>query len=301
MAKSADLPRILSEKQVDFTISESLAAHCTFRIGGAAWLFLRPDTVEKLKQALTCCRSCGVRYYLLGNGSNLLFADEGFDGAVIDLTALSGEPTVEDTILTAQAGCSLAALCRAAQQKALSGLEFAYGIPGTLGGAVYMNAGAYGGEMAEVVLDASVLTQSGEVITVSAEQLAFSYRHSAVEENGWCVLSARLRLAHGDSKEIANKMEEIIARRRDKQPLDKPSAGSTFKRPEGAYAAALIEQCGLKGYRVGGAAVSEKHSGFVVNLGGASCKDVLSLCEQVCRTVKEKTGYTLEKEIRVVR
>ena len=192
-------------------------------------------------------------------------------------------------------------LCRLAREHALAGLEFAYGIPGTVGGAVYMNAGAYGGEMKDVLVSVRYLTAEGEIVEIPAEQLDLRYRHSIFEENGGCILSAKFHLARGNAADIRSRMNDLMARRKDKQPLDKPSAGSTFKRPVGAFAAALIDQCGLRGYRHGGAAVSDKHCGFVVNLGGATCADVLALCDEVRAIVKENTGYDLEKEIRVVK
>ena len=201
----------------------------------------------------------------------------------------------------AGAGLKLSALCKAALDSSLTGLEFAYGIPGTVGGAVYMNAGAYGGEMKDVLVSVTYLTREGEIVTEDAANLDLSYRHSIFEENGGCILSAKFHLKRGDSAAIKARMDELMQKRVDKQPLDKPSAGSTFKRPMGAFAAALIDQCGLRGYRHGGAAVSEKHCGFVVNLGGATCADVLALCDEVRAVVKEKTGYDLEKEIRVVK
>ena len=195
----------------------------------------------------------------------------------------------------------LSALCKTALEHSLTGLEFAYGIPGTVGGAVYMNAGAYGGEMKDVLTTVQYLTAEGEVKEAAAAELDLRYRHSIFEENGGCILSAQFALTPGKPEVIRAKMDELMAKRLDKQPLDKPSAGSTFKRPVGAFAAALIDQCGLRGYRHGGAAVSEKHCGFVVNLGGATCADVLALCDEVRAVVKEKTGYDLEKEIRVVK
>ena len=190
---------------------------------------------------------------------------------------------------------------QAVQLNGLSGLEFAYGIPGTVGGAVYMNAGAYGGEMKDVLTTVRYLAAEGEVREVPAAELDLRYRHSIFEENSGCILSAQFHLQPGNAADIRAKMDELMAKRVEKQPLDKPSAGSTFKRPAGAFAAALIDQCGLRGYRHGGAAVSDKHCGFVVNLGGATCADVLALCDEVRAIVKEKTGYDLEKEIRVVR
>ncbi|MCI2046662.1 MAG: UDP-N-acetylmuramate dehydrogenase [Faecalibacterium sp.] len=300
MPDSKQLESLCSQAEIAFLRDEPLAGHCTFRIGGPADYFLLPKNTAQLRQAAQFCRESGMRSYFLGNGSNVLFRDEGFRGAVIDLSSMEEALRTDGCILTASAGCSLMRLCRFAQKNSLTGLEFAYGIPGTLGGAIYMNAGAYGGEIADVLLDAEVLLPDGTLHTAGAGNLQLSYRHSAIQEKGICVVSARLRLETGDAAHIAGVMEDFMSRRREKQPLDKPSAGSTFKRPEGAYAAALIEQCGLKGYRVGGAAISEKHSGFVVNLGGARCADVLQLCADVAAIVKEKTGYTLEKEIRVV-
>lgn len=291
----------LLQAGIPFRENEPLAAHCTFKIGGPAQLFVQPQTEQQLCSAAALCKEQAVRYYLLGNGSNILFADEGFAGAVIDISALGSDIAVEGNMLTAGAGVRLAALCRAALEHGLSGLEFAYGIPGTVGGAVYMNAGAYGGEMKDVLEAVSYLTADGRWVDSEASELDFSYRHSAFEENGACILGAVFHLEKGDPDTIKARMNELMQKRIDKQPLDKPSAGSTFKRPAGAFAAALIDQCGLRGYRHGGAAVSDKHCGFVVNLGGATCADVLALCDEVRAIVKEKTGYDLEKEIRVVK
>ena len=291
----------LLQAGIPFRENEPLAAHCTFKIGGPAQLFVQPQTEQQLCSAVALCKEQAVRYYLLGNGSNILFADEGFAGVVIDISALGSDIAVEGNMLTAGAGVRLAALCRVALEHGLSGLEFAYGIPGTVGGAVYMNAGAYGGEMKDVLTVVRYLTAEGEVVQASAAELDLSYRHSIFEENGGCILSAQFALQPGNAADIRAKMDELMAKRVDKQPLDKPSAGSTFKRPAGAFAAALIDQCGLRGFRHGGAAVSDKHCGFVVNLGGATCADVLALCDEVRAIVKEKTGYELEKEIRVVK
>ena len=291
----------LLQAGIPFRENEPLAAHCTFKIGGPAQLFVQPQTEQQLCSAVALCKEQAVRYYLLGNGSNILFADEGFAGVVIDISALGSDIAVEGNMLTAGAGVRLVALCRAALEHGLSGLEFAYGIPGTVGGAVYMNAGAYGGEMKDVLTVVRYLTAEGEVVQASAAELDLSYRHSIFEENGGCILSAQFALQPGNAADIRAKMDELMAKRVDKQPLDKPSAGSTFKRPAGAFAAALIDQCGLRGFRHGGAAVSDKHCGFVVNLGGATCADVLALCDEVRAIVKEKTGYELEKEIRVVK
>ena len=274
------LKQLLTAAGIAYKENEPLAAHCTFKIGGPARLFVQPVDHAQLCRAVALCKAQGVRYYLLGNGSNILFADEGYNGAVLDISSMQDAVEVHGTQLTAGAGVRLSALCKTALEHSLTGLEFAYGIPGTVGGAVYMNAGAYGGEMKDVLTTVQYLTAEGEV------------KESA---------AAEFTLTPGEPEAIRAKMDELMAKRLDKQPLDKPSAGSTFKRPVGAFAAALIDQCGLRGYRHGGAAVSEKHCGFVVNLGGATCADVLALCEEVRTIVKEKTGYDLEKEIRVVR
>ena len=295
------LKQQLAEAGIAFKENEPLAAHCTFKIGGPARLFVQPADRAQLCRAIALCKAQNTRYYLLGNGSNILFADEGYDGAVLDISAMQDTVEVCGTMLTAGAGVRLSALCKTALAHGLTGLEFAYGIPGTVGGAVYMNAGAYGGEMKDVLTTVQYLTAAGEVQQAAASALDLRYRHSIFEENGGCILSAQFTLTPGEPDAIRARMEELMAKRLDKQPLDKPSAGSTFKRPAGAFAAALIDQCGLRGYRHGGAAISDKHCGFVVNLGGASCADVLALCEQVRAIVKEKTGYDLEKEIRVVR
>lgn len=290
----------LLQASIPFKENEPLAAHCTFKIGGPAEVFVLPETEQQLCAAVALCKEQAVRYYLLGNGSNILFADAGYRGAVIDTTAMKTELTIDGTQVTAGAGLRLSALCTAALENSLAGLEFAYGIPGTVGGAVYMNAGAYGGEVKDVLTAVRYLTAEGETVEAPAAELDLSYRHSVFEENGGCILSASFRLEQGDPAAIKARMNELMAKRVEKQPLDKPSAGSTFKRPAGAFAAALIDQCGLRGYRHGGAAVSDKHCGFVVNLGGATCADVLALCDEVRAIVKEKTGYDLEKEIRVV-
>lgn len=294
------LKQLLTAAGIAYKENEPLAAHCTFKIGGPARLFVQPVDHAQLCRTVALCKAQGVRYYLLGNGSNILFADEGYDGAVLDISSMQDTVEVHGTQLTAGAGVRLSALCKTALEHGLTGLEFAYGIPGTVGGAVYMNAGAYGGEMKDVLASVEYLTAEGNIIEVPASALNLSYRHSIFETNGGCILRATLRLKKGDPAAIKARMDELMQKRIDKQPLDKPSAGSTFKRPEGAFAAALIDQCGLRGYRHGGAAVSEKHCGFVVNLGGAACADVLALCEEVRAIVKEKTGYDLEKEIRVV-
>ena len=285
---------------ISYREQEPLSAHTTFKIGGPAAVFAQPVQEDQLCGAIALCKELSVPYYVLGNGSNILFGDKGWSGAVICLAKLRGEVHQEGNTLWAPAGMPLNMLCMAALRAGLAGLEFAYGIPGTVGGAVYMNAGAYGGEMKDVLVSVRHLNAQGEIVETPASALDLRYRHSIFEESGDCILSAKVSLTPGDPEKISEQMNELMGRRRDKQPLDKPSAGSAFKRPAGAFAGALIDQCGLRGYRYGGAAISEKHCGFVVNLGGATCEDVLALCQEVQNIVKEKTGYTLEKEIRVV-
>ena len=300
MEQHQNLTARLQAAGIAYKEQEPLAAHTTFKIGGPAAVFVQPADEAQLCQAVRLCRELAVPCYLLGNGSNILFGDRGYAGAVVSLAGMKREVRREGDTLTAPAGMQLSVLCTAALRAGLTGLEFAYGIPGTVGGAVYMNAGAYGGEMKDVLASVRYLTADGQIVEAPAAELDLGYRHSVFESNGGCILSAAVRLAPGDPEAIAARMNDLMGRRRDKQPLDKPSAGSTFKRPVGAFAGALIEQCGLRGYRHGGAAISEKHCGFVVNLGGATCADVLALCAEVQKIVKDQTGFALEKEIRVV-
>ena len=301
------LRRALQQNALPFSEQEPLAAHTTFQIGGPAVFWCMPKDAVQLRSTLALCRANGARVYLLGNGSNTLFADEGYDGAVVDLRGLNFGPMAQaqpdgSTRLTAGAGLTLGRLCAAAQQQGLAGLAFACGIPGTLGGAVYMNAGAYGGEMKDVLENVTFLDSDLAERTLPAAELALGYRTSLFEQYpDWCILSATVRLQPGDSAAILAEMQDYLQRRKDKQPLEWPSAGSTFKRPQGAFAGKLIEDCGLRGFAVGGAQISEKHCGFVINRGGATCADVVRLTDQVKAIVLQKTGYTLEREIRVVK
>lgn len=300
------LRRALQEAEIPFAEQEPLAAHTTFRIGGPAEFWCTPKDVNQVQQTLQCCRKIGARVYLLGNGSNTLFSDEGFDGAVVELRGLAPDVTEkadgETMLLAAGAGMTLGRLCAEAQQRACKGLEFACGIPGTVGGAVYMNAGAYGGELKDVLESVTFLDDALELRTLPSSELRMGYRTSVFEKNpAWCILSATVRLQKGDAKEILAQMQEYLERRKAKQPLEWPSAGSTFKRPQGAFAGKLIEDCGLRGFTVGGAQISEKHCGFVINKGGATCADVVALTDEVKRIVLEKTGFVLEREIRVVK
>lgn len=295
----------LQAAQIAFLREEPLSRHTTFQIGGPAALYCQPATVPELARCLELCKANAVRSYLLGNGSNVLFSDAGFDGAVIATAGLHIGVAIDrrqdgGAILRAGAGEKLSAVCNAALAAGLTGLEFAYGIPGTIGGAVYMNAGAYGGEMKQVLGRVSYLDERAHLWHAAVDELAMGYRTSVFEKNAWCIVEAEFIMQPGAPAQIKAAMQDLMQRRKEKQPLDLPSAGSTFKRPQGAFAGSLIEQCGLRGFAVGGAAISTKHCGFVVNQGGATCADVVALTEQVSRMVKEKTGYTLEREIRVV-
>ena len=300
MSDIAALVRALRAEQLPALQGEPLSRHTTFQIGGPAAVFCRPETPAQLLRTLELCREHGVRSYLLGNGSNTLFSDAGFDGAVVCTVEMKRPVTVSGNVLRAAAGAPLGAVCRKAQQAGLAGLAFAFGIPGTVGGAVYMNAGAYGGELKQVLRRVTFLDRALRLDSLPVQELALGYRTSRFETEGGVILEAEFSLTPGDPAAIEAEMQELMARRREKQPLDLPSAGSTFKRPQGAFAGALIEQAGLRGFAVGGAAVSTKHCGFVVNTGGATCADVVALTEEVARIVYEKTGYRLEREIRVV-
>ena len=285
-------------------VNEPLARHTTFRIGGPADGFCQPETVPQLARTLELCRAHGERVYLLGNGSNTLFADAGFRGTVICLTRLHSRFTVDrfqdgSALVRAGVGLMLSTLCSAVQKESLSDLEFAYGIPGTVGGAVYMDAGAYGGEIKDVLTDVTFLDENQHLCTRPVDRLELGYRTSIFERKPWCILEAGLCLKADDPSRILARMQDYMQRRREKQPLEYPSGGSTFKRPAGHFAAALIDQCGLKGLTVGGAQVSEKHCGFVINKGNATAADVRTLMEEVTRRVEEQFGVRLEPEVKI--
>lgn len=295
-----ELKKELEAAGISVQENESLKQHTSFKIGGDAVLFAEIASQQQLSKAMQLIAQHQVEYYCLGKGSNILFSDAGFEGIILHFGKEISDIAVDGETIRAMSGASLQQVCLQAQKAGLTGLEFAYGIPGSIGGAVYMNAGAYGGEMKDVVVSVECVDQNGMVHTISGQDLQMGYRTSCFEKNGWCILSATMRLQKGDPQLILDQMQDYMSRRKEKQPLDKPSAGSAFKRPQGAYASALIDECQLKGYRVGDAAISEKHAGFIVNLGNASCADVLQVAEDVSRIVKEKTGFLLEKEIRVV-
>lgn len=288
---------ILSNNNIPYTLNEPMSAHTTFKIGGAADILITVGNLSKLQTVISACKDCSMPYMILGNGSNLLVSDKGIEGAVIALDGDFKEISVESETVTAGAGAKLSRLCTVAMEHSLSGLEFAYGIPGTVGGAMYMNAGAYGGEMKDVALSVTAMSPDGSVREVPAAEMALGYRTSVFKTNGDIILFAKYNLHTGVKSAIKAQMEDIMGRRKSKQPLEYPSAGSVFKRPEGAFAGTLIEQCGLKGKTVGGAQVSEKHAGFIINVGGATCDDVMELVKVVQDTVKAETGYILEREI----
>lgn len=281
---------------------EPLSKHCSFRIGGPAEVLYIPKSEKSLIAAIRFCNENGVRLTVLGNGSNVLVSDLGLRGVVVKLAGgLEDLLYLGENVIAAGAGVPLKRVCMLAREKALSGLEFAYGIPGSVGGAVYMNAGAYGGEMKNVLLSVrSVSLADGSVQETPAAEISFEYRNTDFMRNGRIVTAAYFRLTPGDPEAIAARMNELMAKRKASQPLEYPSAGSTFKRPPVGYAAAHIDQCGLKGYRVGGAAVSEKHAGFVLNTDGASFEDVRALMRDVQRIVYEKHGVMLEPEVEIL-
>jgi len=287
-------------EQVEILVAEPMKNHTTFRIGGPADALALPKTPEEVAEVVRFCHEHAQSYYVLGNGSNLLVSDEGYRGLVLQLYRNFNDIQVNGETITVQSGAMLAAVARTAYQTGLTGLEFASGIPGTIGGAVVMNAGAYGGEMKNVLKEVTVLTKEGEVLVIPAKALELGYRTSVIPKNGWIVLGAVLQLKKGDQEQILARMEELKEQRITKQPLDLPSAGSTFKRPEGYFAGKLIMDAGLRGFTVGGAQVSEKHCGFVVNRGNATATDVWELICEVKRRVKEMTGVELEPEVKLL-
>lgn len=289
---------LLGEEKV--RISEPMNRHTTFRIGGPADYFLLPSTAEEVKKILEICKEKELPYFILGNGSNLLVSDEGYCGVIIQLYRNYGGITVEGTDIRAGAGALLSQIASAAKNASLTGFEFAGGIPGTLGGAVVMNAGAYGGEMKDVLKEVTVMTEQGEIMTIPAEKLEMGYRTSLVKKAGYLVLEAVISLKVGDVEEIKAIMKDLTEKRVSKQPLEYPSAGSTFKRPEGYFAGKLIMDAGLRGYQVGGAQVSEKHCGFVINKGDATAADICQLMRDVSDKVQAQFGVVLEPEVKMI-
>ena len=280
---------------------EPMSRHTSFKIGGPAELLVMPEDAGQAAGVLSVCRLEGVPCFVMGKGSNLLVGDGGIDGVVLKLANGFDRVNVQtDGTVTADSGVSLARLASRAQEAGLTGLEFAHGIPGSLGGAVFMNAGAYGGEMKDVVTSMDVLTGDGSVETLTGEEMAFGYRSSVIQQTGGIVIKVRLTLSNGEPDAVLGKMRDLDARRKAKQPLEFPSAGSTFKRPPGYFAGKLVMDSGLAGFAVGGAQVSPKHCGFIVYTGGAAARDVLAVIEHVKRVVMNKFGVVLEPEVKLV-
>ena len=285
----------------DCVLNEEMCKNISFKTGGPCGVRLSPSTTQQLISIINKANELGVPFIILGNGTNVLVEDCGIEKAVIVIGSNMSDISLEKDVVSFSAGTNLVSLCRFALENALSGLEFAFGIPGTCGGAIFMNAGAYGGEMKDVLTEITHLTPDMKIETIRAENAALSYRHSVYKENGCIILSAKAKLTPDSKENIKARMDDFLGRRKDKQPLEFPSAGSTFKRPEGHFAGALIEQSKLKGASVGGAQVSEKHAGFVINKGDATSTDIIELMKLVTDTVKKETGITLEPEVIILR
>lgn len=279
---------------------EPMKKHTTFRIGGPADYYVTPHSKDEIAQVIAACRKENIPYYILGNGSNLLVSDNGYRGVIIQIFKNYNDVCVEGECITAKAGALLSKIAKKALEHGLTGFEFASGIPGTLGGAAVMNAGAYGGEMKDVLEEVTVLSREGDILTLKREELEMGYRSSIIARKGYIVLEAKLKLRHGSREEIAARMEELKEKRISKQPLEYPSAGSTFKRPEGYFAGKLIMDAGLRGFSVGDAQVSEKHCGFVINKGEATAEQVRELMREVTRRVEEASGVRLEPEVKML-
>lgn len=296
MINILELTEICGRLGCKFSTNCSLSEHTTFKIGGNCSFLIEINSANSAAELVKYLRANEIKYAILGKGSNIIASDSGYDGVILHFGKEFSNISVYNTKVCADAGASLAAVCRKAQENGLSGMENLYGIPGSVGGGLYMNAGAYGSEMKDVVISAEYIDEEGNISSISVRDMMLSYRRSLFSERNCIITSVVFELTSGDSEKINQDMAECMHKRITKQPLEYPSAGSTFKRPEGSYASLLIEQCGLKGMSVGGAEVSTKHSGFVINKGGATCKDVLELCRRVNEIVLEKTGYSLELE-----
>ncbi len=281
-------------------VNEPMNRHTTFRTGGAADIIADVSSADEVCALIRLCRSENVPYMIIGNGSNLLVSDHGIDGLVIHIGNAMSDIAVDGRMIKAQSGILLSRLSRIAEQNSLSGIEFASGIPGTLGGGICMNAGAYGGELKDVIRSVTYADENGDIHTISGADADFGYRHSIFSVNQYAVLECVMELDEGDYEQITAAMKDYAQRRADKQPLDMPSAGSTFKRPEGYFAGQLIEEAGLKGFSYGGAQVSEKHAGFVVNKGGATSSDIETLIGLVKEKVFENSGVILEPEVKII-
>ena len=293
-----ELKNILGDEGVK--VEEAMSRHTSFKVGGNAQIFVEPGDEEALQRLLKLINAEKIDHYIIGNGSNMLVSDKGYKGIIISMLKFTSPSLIENESITISAGKTLKELTEFARDNSLSGLEFAYGIPGSVGGAVFMNAGAYDGEIKEVLDKVKVMDKEGNVLSLNTGELDLSYRHSNIEEKGYIVLEAKFNLKKADKSAIWKKMQELMARRIDKQPLNFPSAGSTFKRPEGYFAGKLIDDAGLRGYSIGGAKVSDKHCGFIVNADKASAEDVYALITYVRLKVKEKFDVELELELRVL-
>lgn len=280
-------------------INESMKNHTSFRIGGPADILVLPQDVQEIKKIVAFCKGEGVPFFVMGNGTNLLVKDKGIRGVVIKLAQNFNDIEVNKNLIRCKAGVAVSTIGRVALENSLSGLEFSCGIPGSVGGAVVMNAGAYGGQMADVVKKVSVMDFEGNIYDMSKNELEYSYRYSVLQKGDRILLDVEMELSPGDYNDIKTRMEDFLARRKQKQPLNLPSAGSAFKRPPGNFAGYLIEKAGLKGYRIGGAMVSDLHAGFIVNIDNATCEDVLNLINHIQKEVKEKFNVELEPEIKI--
>lgn len=291
----------LKKTGVVFKKDESMKNHTSFKIGGSAKYFITPSSAKECADVILLCNQYNVPFNIIGKGTNLLVNDNGIDGATICVSNLmSNIKLLPSGNLYCEAGALLSTVCNFALENSLAGMEFAYGIPGNIGGAVAMNAGAYGGEMKDIVVGCEFVDNLGNIHSFNASELDFSYRHSFFTNKNYCITSVTLKLITDKKEQIKAKMNEFLGRRKEKQPLDFPSAGSTFKRPEGSFASLLIDQCGLKGRSVGGAKVSEKHAGFVINFDNATCADVVELMSQIKDIVYKQTGYVLEPEVKIL-
>ena len=290
----------LKDNQIQFLQDESLKKHITFKVGGEAKFVAMPQTKHQAANLIKFLKENNIKYYIIGRGSNVIFRDEGFDGVIIKTSNMQNIEFIGEDKVYADSGVVLNVLCKTLQEKSLAGLEFCYGIPGNVGGGLFMNCGAYGGEISSAVCEVEYIDENGNFQKIDVKDCQFSYRHSIFQNNDWFITGCTFKLSKGDKNQILSFMEDIMQRRIDKQPLDKPSAGSSFKRPAGYFAAALIDECGLKGYSIGGAQVSEKHAGFIVNTGNATCNDIVALAEYVEQTVMQKKSVAIEKEMIIV-
>ena len=295
--KFEQLNRFLKKEQI--LLNAQMKDHTSFKIGGPVACIVLPSCVEDIKNTIAFCRESNITYHLMGNGSNILVDDDGVEGLIIKISDTFSGVEIKDDYVIAEAGVLLSKLSKIVLRASLKGFEFASGIPGTLGGAIFMNAGAYGGEMKDVVEWVDVLTSEGEIERIKCADMNFAYRTSHVKEKGYVVLRAAIKLEKGDYQEIVETTNALTQKRVSKQPLDLPSAGSTFKRPEGHFAGKLIEDAGLRGLKYGKAMVSEKHCGFVVNTGNATCKEVITLIEIIQKVVRDQFDVTLEREVRI--